>query len=118
MQAKRPPRYSQGSFLYPDLIDQLDPMDPLLHLGRAIPWKQFEARCAPLYAEREKIRLRRSNRWELRDFLRVIRFQRNKTAKVRNGAYRRVKTIANALLRELERKLSAEDREIQAQKLD
>lgn len=240
MQAKRAPRHSQGSFLYPDLIDQLDPKDPLLLLARAIPWQQFESEFAPLYADcgrpakpirlmvgllmlkqlenlsdervveewrrnpyfqafcgmknfqwelpcepsdfchfrkrigtagmekifqvsvaihgkqaleceivvdttvqekniayptdtklrlkviarcrkiagRENIRLRRSYRRELRELMRTIRFQRNKDARTRNAAFRRVKTIANALLRELERKLPDETREELAHELE
>lgn len=230
MKAKQAPQRYQGSFLYPDLLDQLNPRDPLLLLARAIPWDQFEKEFEPLYAERgrpakpirlmvgllilkqlqnlsderiveewrrnpyfqafcgmknfqwdlpcepsdichfrkrigcagmekifqvsvaihgklarereivvdttvqeknitfptdtklrlkviarcwkiaerENIRLRRSYRRELQDLVRIIRFQRNKDAKTRKAAFRRVKTIANALLRDLERKLPPE----------
>lgn len=51
MRAKRIPHHSQGSFLHPDLIDQLDPKDALLLLGNAIQWEQFENEFAPLYAD-------------------------------------------------------------------
>ncbi len=30
MKAKSAPQISQGTFLYPDLIDQLNPKDPLI----------------------------------------------------------------------------------------
>ncbi len=37
MKAKSAPQISQGTFLYPDLIDQLNPKDPLLLLAARIP---------------------------------------------------------------------------------
>ena len=52
MKAKPEPQYPQGSFLYPDLLDQLDPKDTLLLLAKRIPWEQLENDFAPLYAER------------------------------------------------------------------
>ncbi len=35
-------RNDQGTFLYPDLIDQLNPSHPLLKRARQIPWQRFE----------------------------------------------------------------------------
>ena len=52
MKAKPTPRHSQTSFLYPELLDQLDPKDPLLLLAKKIPWEQLEKDFAPLYSER------------------------------------------------------------------
>ena len=52
MKSKPAPKNSQASFLYPDLIDQLDPKDPLLLLAARIPWEKLEADFTPLYAER------------------------------------------------------------------
>ena len=64
-------------------------------------------RCWKL-ASQEKICLRRSYRRELKKVLRVIRFSRSARDKKKLAfAVRRVKTIANTLLRELRRKLPA-----------
>ena len=52
MKAKPTPRHSQTSFLYPELLDQLDPKDTLLLLAKKIPWEQLEKDFAPLYSER------------------------------------------------------------------
>ena len=52
MKAKPVPKIAQGTFLYPDLIDQLDPKDPLLLLAAKIRWEKLEAEFAPLYAQR------------------------------------------------------------------
>lgn len=230
MIAKPAPKHTQASFLYPDLIDQLNPKDPLLLLAAKIPWEKLEAEFAPLYAERgrpakpvrlmvgllllkqlanlsdervveewrqnpyfqafcgmktfqwqlpcepsdfchfrkrigekgiekifqisveihgnqalereivvdttvqeknitfptdtklrvkviakcwkiakkENLVLRRSYRREVRKLLRVIRFNRHKNTKLRNSAMRRLKTIANALLNDIARKLAPE----------
>ncbi len=35
-------QHQQTSFFGSDLIDQLDPKDPLLLLSNAIPWQEFE----------------------------------------------------------------------------
>ncbi len=51
MKAKPAPKHSQASFLYPDLIDQLNPKDSLLLLAAIIPWERLEAEFASLYAE-------------------------------------------------------------------
>ena len=48
MQPKKSDR--QRSFLCPDLIDQLDPRNHLLGLGKAISWQVFEDSFRPLYA--------------------------------------------------------------------
>ena len=52
MKAKPKPNEQQAAFLYPDLINQLNPKDPLLLLAKKIPWEKFESEFAPLYAER------------------------------------------------------------------
>ena len=50
MRAK-PKKQPQGTFLYPDLLDQLNPKDPLLQLAKRIPWDSFEQEFAELYSE-------------------------------------------------------------------
>ena len=67
-------------------------------------------RCWKLAAE-EGITLRRSYRRELKKTLRIIRFTKSlKDKKKVTAAIRRVKTMANALLRDLTRKLSQSSR--------
>jgi IS5 family transposase len=64
-------------------------------------------RCWKL-ALKEGIRLRRSYRRELQKCLRVIRFNKRRSDKKQvMAASRRIKTMANALLRDVRRKLSA-----------
>ncbi len=41
----------QASFLYPDLLDQLNPAHPLLKLAKKIPWQRFEDEFAGLYSQ-------------------------------------------------------------------
>jgi len=43
MSKPKSPNADQSSFLYPDLLDQLDPKHPLLQLARKIDWSIFEA---------------------------------------------------------------------------
>lgn len=50
MKAKTQNR-SRGSFLYPDLMDQLDPEHPLLQLAKQIPWQRFEDEFSGYYSE-------------------------------------------------------------------
>jgi len=50
MKPKAPPREKQGHFLYQDLLEQLNPKDPLLLLGKTIPWECFERDFTPLYS--------------------------------------------------------------------
>lgn len=50
MRAK-PKTQPQGTFLYPDLLDQLNPKDPLLQLAKRIPWERFEEEFAGLYSD-------------------------------------------------------------------
>jgi IS5 family transposase len=45
-----PPNQDQMSFLAPNLMDQLNPKDPLLQLAKKIPWDFFESEFAPLYS--------------------------------------------------------------------
>lgn len=239
MKAKPVSPHFQRSFLYPNLIDQLDPKDPLLLLAEQIPWEQLENDFAPLYAKRgrpakpirlmvgllilkqlenlsderivvewkrnpyfqafcgmqtfqldlpcepsdlchfrkrigeagfekifkisvllhgkdaleneiivdttvqeknityptdtklrvkvisrcwkiaeeENIKLRRSYSRELKKHLRTIRFNRNKNTKLKNRSIRRIKTIANALLAEITRKLSPEQLQSMSEEL-
>ena len=63
------------------------------------------SRCWKLAAE-EGIQLRRSYRRELKKTLRVIRFSSKRDAKKKAVGIRRIKTMANALLRDVMRKLS------------
>ena len=51
MQPKKSSRQKQGHLLYPDLLDQLNPKDPLLLLAEKLPWEMFEREFEPLYAE-------------------------------------------------------------------
>ena len=48
------PNAGQSSFLYPDLLNQLDPKHALLKLAGEIDWSLFEAEFAPLYSHRGK----------------------------------------------------------------
>jgi len=48
------PNADQSSFLYPDLLNQLNPKHPLLKLAREIDWSLFETEFAPLYSHRGK----------------------------------------------------------------
>ena len=41
----------QANFLYPDLLDQLNPAHPLLKLAKRIPWQRFEDEFAGLYSQ-------------------------------------------------------------------
>ncbi len=50
MKAK-PARNDQGNFLFRDLIDQLNPNDPLLKLATVIPWERYEQEFSGLYSE-------------------------------------------------------------------
>ena len=49
MKAK-PKKQPQGTFLYPDLLDQLNPNHPLLQLASEIPWSRFEEEFSGLYS--------------------------------------------------------------------
>ena len=51
MKPKTPPSHKQGNFLYQDLLEQLNPKDPLLMLARKIPWEIFDREFSKLYAE-------------------------------------------------------------------
>ena len=50
MKPKSPPRVKQGNFLYPDLMEQLNPKDPLLALAKMFPWEFFEKEFAQFYS--------------------------------------------------------------------
>ena len=50
MIAKPAPKQKQGHLLYPDLLDHLNPKDPLLVLAMNLPWEEFEKEFTPLYA--------------------------------------------------------------------
>ena len=54
MSQPKTPNVNQSSFLYPNLLDQLDPKHPLLQLARQIDWSFFETEFAPLYSHRGK----------------------------------------------------------------
>lgn len=41
----------QANFLFPDLLDQLNPAHPLLKLAKRIPWQRFEDEFAGLYSQ-------------------------------------------------------------------
>jgi len=44
------PNSQQNNFLFPDLIDQLNPKHPLLPLSGQIDWSFLEAEFSPLYS--------------------------------------------------------------------
>ena len=48
--AKPTSQQKQGHLLYPDLLDHLNPKDPLLILAKNLPWDEFEKTFTPLYA--------------------------------------------------------------------
>ena len=50
MKPKTPPREKQGHLVYQDLLEQLNPKDPLLLLGKKISWELFERDFMPLYS--------------------------------------------------------------------
>jgi IS5 family transposase len=52
MKPKSASRQKQGHFLYQDLLEQLNPREPLLLLARNIHWELFEREFSSLYAER------------------------------------------------------------------
>lgn len=52
MKPKTPSQQKQYNFLYQDLLEQLNPKDPLLLLAKQIPWEMFEKEFSVLYAER------------------------------------------------------------------
>ena len=50
MIAERRSDPNQMNFLHADLLDQLNPKQPLLKLAGSIPWDYFEAEFSPLYS--------------------------------------------------------------------
>ncbi len=48
------PNPNQTNLLYPNLLDQLNPKNPLVQLAKAIPWDYLEQEFAPLYSHRGK----------------------------------------------------------------
>lgn len=54
MSEPKTPDINQTSFLYPNLLDQLNPKHPLLLLAKRIDWSFFEEEFAPLYSHRGK----------------------------------------------------------------
>ncbi len=52
MKPKTPSQQKQYNFLYQDLLEQLNPKDPLLLLAKQIPWEMFEKEFSVLYADR------------------------------------------------------------------
>lgn len=48
------PNPDQINLLYPNLLDQLNPTNPLLQLARAIPLDYFEQEFSLLYSDRGK----------------------------------------------------------------
>lgn len=52
MKAKDSSRQTQGHLLYPNLLEQLNPEDPLLALAQKFPWDLLEKEFASLYAKR------------------------------------------------------------------
>jgi len=54
LSAPKTPNANQSSFLYANLLDQLNPKHPLLQLAKQIDWSFFETEFAPLYSHRGK----------------------------------------------------------------
>jgi len=54
MSTPKTPNAGQSSFLYPDLLNQLNPKHPLLQLANRIDWTVFEQQFSPLYSHRGK----------------------------------------------------------------
>jgi len=54
MSKPKTPNAGQSSFLYPDLLNQLNPKHPLLQLANRIDWSVFEQQFSPLYSHRGK----------------------------------------------------------------
>ncbi len=52
MKPNRMSREKRGNFLYPELMDQLNPKDPLLVLSRKIPWQKIEDAFIDLYSSK------------------------------------------------------------------
>ena len=52
MKPKPPSQQKQYNFLYQDLLEQLNPQNPLLLLAKRIPWEMFEKEFSVLYADR------------------------------------------------------------------
>ena len=50
MSKPKKPDSNQGTFLFPDLIDQLNPKHPLLQLSEQIDWSFLEVEFSPLYS--------------------------------------------------------------------
>ena len=46
------PSSEQMSYLYPNLMDQLNAQDPLLALSKEIPWKKIEKEFEGLYSSK------------------------------------------------------------------
>jgi len=46
------PHPHQPSFLYPQLLEQLNPKHPLLQLSKAIPWNYFDDNFSALYSDK------------------------------------------------------------------
>lgn len=50
MSKPKQPNKDQSNFLYPDLMDQLNPRHPLLHLANRMDWGYFEDEFGALYS--------------------------------------------------------------------
>lgn len=48
------PNQNQTDMFYPNMLDQLNPKDPLIELSKTIPWNYLEQEFAPLYSHRGK----------------------------------------------------------------
>lgn len=48
------PNLNQTNVLFPNLLDQLNPKNPLHQLAKAIPWDYLEQEFSPLYSHRGK----------------------------------------------------------------
>jgi len=52
MKPKKSRKEKQANFLYPDLMEQLNPKHPLLELGKKIPWGKLENAFMELYSDK------------------------------------------------------------------
>lgn len=55
MRPRATQKQKQSHLLYPDLLNQLDPLHPLLVLAKNIPWQSFEDHFLPLYATKGRV---------------------------------------------------------------
>lgn len=48
---RRTPRYRERNLLFGDLLDHINPKNPLIILSKKIPWKEFEESFSSKYSQ-------------------------------------------------------------------